>query len=134
MFIDATRPGTTLKPRKWYASRCALAHDFARTQFGLDGPPPWRLMARLWESRRGEWVLTLRGLGLPPRQLDVTGRSMRHVDRLARDWIGHGVSPTRDGGRGVGSPYGQVHVALPDLNFLDRFDAAERRAARVVFQ
>lgn len=32
---------------------------------------------------------------------DVTGRSAAHVDRLARDWIAHGVSPTKTGGRGV---------------------------------
>lgn len=32
---------------------------------------------------------------------DVTGRSDRHIDRLARDWILEGISPCRDGSRGA---------------------------------
>ena len=37
--------------------------------------------------------------------INVTGRSLAHVDRLARDWIAHGVAPTTKGGRGVSNKH-----------------------------
>jgi hypothetical protein len=56
--------------------------------------------ALLYQNGR-QWRLLLHGSTTSLPSIDVTGRSLRHVDRLARDWIGSGVSPTKTGGRGV---------------------------------
>lgn len=91
-------------------------------------------------------------LSCGPRR--VTGRSAAHVDRLARDWIGHGVAPCLDGSRGVGdrtldccgrrdvwarSPHGVLHssnwlhgVLHPSDCPHVRWKRAEARARRVV--
>lgn len=59
------------------------------------------------------------------RQWDVDGRSMEHIDRLVRDLIAHGVSPTKQAGRGVG-------VRPPcNCDWLDDDAAAERFCAGV---
>ena len=70
-------------------------------------------------------------------EVDVTGRSMAHVDRLARDWIGHEVGPCADGGRGVTKPpcsCSLARVASRDYPAcpIDAWFCAERRARRVV--
>lgn len=76
-------------------------------------------------------------------EVRVNGRSDAHVDRLARDWLGHGVTPTKSGGRGVRSPWRRVRGprshppyyvsdALIPNDAVERFDRNERRAARVV--
>lgn len=80
------------------------------------------------------------------RSIDVTGRSLQHVDRLARDWISHGVAPTKDGGRGVAPVPCPKHVTsyMAALNprlfekareateAYQRWRRAEARARRVV--
>jgi hypothetical protein len=63
---------------------------------------------------------------------DVTGYSATHIDRLARDWIGHGVSPTKDGRRGVR----KWPASGPDWKTIThgwkQFSRNEARAKRVV--
>jgi hypothetical protein len=64
--------------------------------------------------------------------VDITGRSAAHVDRLARDWIGHGVAPCKDGRRGVR----KWPASGPDWRKIahgwKRFSRDEARAQRVV--
>jgi hypothetical protein len=81
--------------------------------------------------------------------INVAGRSDAHVDRLARDWIGHGVTPCKNGKRGVAGAssfevrsgflqhcevhvFGQwnsfCHACVQDENWR----RGERRAFRVV--
>ena len=115
---------------RWYASKAAAARIDARngsaTRQAESAEMGQQIVGynivdvialTLWDER-GDYV----------GRIDVTGRSDRHIDRLARDWIAHGVAPTQDGGRGVG-PYPFRHE-MPVL--WARYVRAEARARRVV--
>lgn len=125
---------------RWYASRAA-----AKRGWGLRSPKGERT-ARMFGER------LLLGVCHPEvlvnhatlHVVDVAHCADRHIDRLARDWIAHGVAPTKDGGRGVRSPWrrirggprthGPYYVQDPDVphDAARSFDRAEARARRVV--
>jgi hypothetical protein len=85
----------TPKTRAWYTSQAVADRTgYAIVFTTVDS------VGRLWMSfQRPDSEVEL---STPWR--DVTGRSAAHIDRLARDWIGHGVAPTQRGERGVRSP------------------------------
>lgn len=62
--------------------------------------------------------------------VDVPGRSAAHIDRLARDWIGHGIMPTPDGRRAISDS--RTFTDCSEIKDHDRWFAAKSRAARVV--
>lgn len=102
--------------RVWFASQAAAERDGSdNIRAALDRHGYlWLYLPTPWQEDAAAIV-------------DVTGRSAAHVDRLAREWIGHGCGPTKAGGRGV---CGDADVAYGPPR--DRWLAAERRAARVV--
>lgn len=96
---------SALTPRRWYASQ-------RHARLDVDGPKV--VLYDSWERNalghmRSVWRLacwTRAGNTVEnamPTPIVVTGRTMAHVDRLARDFLAHGVSPTKTGGRGVPS-------------------------------
>lgn len=114
--------------RQWYFSKNAMRYTVSTGRnVGHRG-------ARLWyASSTKHWVLTCNGeAGLPPFQIDVTGRTVAFVDRLARDWIGHGVPPCRDGKRGVRKHPRTAQDGKYNMSML-RFDRGEFRAGHVVW-
>jgi hypothetical protein len=115
-----------LSPRRWHASKAAAERD------AID---EIRVEVAGVDSCYRMYFYGVGGDGIG--HWYVTGRSASHVDRLARDWIAHGVAPTEAGGRGVRrpdwperTPWGWRQVT--SRHVLRRFDRAERRAARVV--
>jgi hypothetical protein len=115
----------SLKTTQWYASRAAMERDDV----------PSAELVKTYTGYQLRWFLTLfhSRLGLGGHfRVEVTDRSLAHIDRLARDWIGHGVGPTKSGGRGArkwsarGRGWEQILASWP------RFTQAERRARRVV--
>ncbi|TAL41386.1 MAG: hypothetical protein EPN91_10745 [Salinibacterium sp.] len=116
--------------RRWYASKEALAWD---------DDAPIAVLYTATERVRGK-LRTVRRLACwrrlniddaaenaMPTPVDVTRRTLAHIDRLARDFIGHGVTPTWNGGRGV---CGESSVAYGVPR--NRWLRAENRARRVV--
>lgn len=100
--------------RRWFATKEARGRsrrDLAA--FEWDDDPPIAVLYSGTERVRGRlrtvWRLACwRRLdpdnaaeNAMPTPVDVTDRSLAHVDRLARDFIGHGVTPTTRAGRGV---------------------------------
>lgn len=112
-----------MTPRHWYASRTAA--ERAGRSYHATG----RRIAIYEPSPSGRYdVLRLRApSGETVRVVDVTGRSARHTDRLARDWVGHGVSPASDGSRGVGTRFERMPAPV-----FWRWQSAEARAQRAV--
>jgi hypothetical protein len=132
-----------LTPARWYASRAAMERD----------EPSVALIRRRSLNILSLSAVRSRGpVAFPSWDADtlfinVTGRSPAHIDRLARDWIGHGVGPTWSGGRGVGAcPMpdrsavgGTSRRFLPDWATWEKLESAqlaylraEARASRVV--
>jgi hypothetical protein len=125
---------SALEPRRWYASQ-------RHARLDVDGPKvvlydSWERNARghmrsVWRlacwSRTGNTVENAM-----PTPIVVTGRTMAHVDRLARDFLAHGVSPTKTGGRGVMQPWRPGAVWSQVVDAMERYERAEARATRVV--
>lgn len=124
-------------PTKWYGSkRVAEASGLAIAELlQIDGV--WMLMLlRSDVEVHAEYPTIFRS---------VEGRSLKYIDRLARDWIGHGIAPCQNGARGVGMRldccglrevsassrvlYGALH---PSECIHVRWKKAEARANRVV--
>lgn len=110
-------------PWTWYATRKARDEE-------------WDFLVRLYRPwlRGGPYHL---GFYLNHdehvRTIDVTGRSAAYIDRLARDWIGHGVTPTVDGRRGVATTPWRVELAHAAVMYVSwRIWRAEKRGWRAV--
>jgi hypothetical protein len=105
---------------EWFPSKAAAERDEPSLILALAGG--WWLE---------EWVYTHDeddgAEGWPMRRWRMDGRSLQHVDRVARDLLAHGVTPTTSGGRGV---CGESDVVYGQP--MDRWLRAEARAARVV--
>ena len=127
-------PGAIL--RRWYVSKRALLSHEQRGLGLFHGDivqaKAYAMVELLSLSlgEDGEWkreLLLKRGPQDFVGPFDVSRLSGRAIDRLARDWIGHGVGPCCDGRRGV-------CAGPPPKSEYDRdaWRRAERRAARVV--
>jgi hypothetical protein len=164
--IERMASTTGLVKRKWFAS--AAAASTPKRQ--LEAAPTAVLYPTGLLKTGPVWYFACWGpnefgavTNQMPTPLIVTGRSMRHIDRLARDFLAHGVTPTWKGERGVGKIpprirymtsglRGGVYYAGPPYYEEDggeqsdygtmmmrsiarsRFTSAEDRAARVVWR
>ena len=120
----------------WYASNTVRA----RVEIGLGAGA--RSAVFLVAPSRVFGVLRLRDAdGIGFRDVNVTDRSAWFIDRIARDWIAHGVTPAKNGRRGIAVPACsrrrvQINdgwpVAHADNCVILRFERIEIRARRVV--
>lgn len=113
--------------RYWYASNA----DADRDARGVEPVGAYAIAyagGDLWLYRS---MRDVGALGAAAYRIDVTGRSAAHVDRLARDWIAHGVAPTKTGGRGYCYRWWLDDSRSP-MAALAMHERAERRARRVV--
>ncbi len=86
--VKARRGFSRMYPCRWYASKAASDRDRYAVRWYPDGK------LAFWELDNfigATLVVTI----------EAWNRTDAHVDRLARDFIAHGVSPTTSGGRGV---------------------------------
>jgi hypothetical protein len=117
---------SALQHCRWYATKAATSDDHPiGDSVSLDRNVVRKPDGNFGKGRR--WILHM-WADWGGVHVDVTGRSPQHVDRLARDWIAHGVSPTKDGGRGVRENW---HLSAEPAAASDRWLRAEARATKV---
>ena len=98
-------PEGEVMTRRWYAD----LHDAKKGY-----PRKGNRIAFLHENNQGTHLVLCEGpfdaVSRSTWISFVSGLSASKIDRLALDWVLHGVSPTKNVKRGVDQPYTPVHI------------------------